>query len=52
MKKANFLIDDAQSAAAASSEKERAMREQYAEVSANAAALQTQVSMFFVLLLY
>ncbi|XP_068218731.1 TATA element modulatory factor-like isoform X8 [Palaemon carinicauda] len=36
-------LTEAQSAAAANSEKERAMREQYAEVSATAAALQTQV---------
>lgn len=35
--------DEALSAAAASAEKERATREQYAEVAANAAALQTQV---------
>ncbi|XP_066974183.1 TATA element modulatory factor-like isoform X3 [Macrobrachium rosenbergii] len=37
-------LTEAQSAAAANSEKERAMREQYAEVSATAAALQTQVA--------
>lgn len=35
--------DETLSAAAASAEKERATREQYAEVAANAAALQTQV---------
>ncbi|XP_050724673.1 TATA element modulatory factor-like isoform X3 [Eriocheir sinensis] len=37
-------LNETLSAAAASAEKERATREQYAEVAANAAALQTQVT--------
>ncbi|KAK7081030.1 TATA element modulatory factor 1 [Halocaridina rubra] len=37
-------LNETQTAAASSSEKERAMREQYAEVAANAASLQTQVA--------
>lgn len=38
-----FCTDETLTAAAASTEKERAMREQYAELAANNAALQTQV---------